>query len=219
MTMIGWEVWLTLGVVMLCFGMLTFTRAAPDTTLVGGLTLLLVSGVLSPEEALAGLANPGMVTVGVLFVVVSGLRETGAIGWVVHNILGRPSSLPGAQLRLMGPVAALSAFLNNTPVVAIMIPAVHDWTRKFNLSASKLMIPLSYAAIAGGTCTLIGTSTNLVVNGLLISETGSDGLGIFDIAWIGAPVAVVVILYIVFFSRWLLPQRIPPVRHHSCNLL
>lgn len=206
----GWEAWLTVGVVVLCFAVLMFTRAAPDATLVGGLTILLVSGILSPEQALSGMANPGMVTVGVLYVVVSGLRETGAINWIVHNLLGRPASLPGAQLRLMGPVAAMSAFLNNTPVVAMMIPAVHDWAKRFNLSASKLMIPLSYAAIAGGTCTLIGTSTNLVVNGLLIAETSTQGFRIFDLVWIGVPITLTVVLFIVVFSHWVLPRRTPP---------
>ena len=172
----GWEGWFSIAITILCFSTLALTRYSPDIVMVGGLTLLLLAGVLSPEQALSGLANEGMVTVGVLYIVVTGLRETGGISWIVHSVLGRPRSLQHAQIRLMAPVAAISAFLNNTPVVAMFIPAINDWARRNRLSVSKLMIPLSYASIAGGTCTLIGSSTNLVVNGLLIKETGGEGL-------------------------------------------
>ena len=130
---------------------MAFTRYPPDAVLMAGLTLLLVSGILTPEQALAGLANQGMVAVGVLYIVAGGLRDTGAISWIIQYILGRPRSLNSAQFRLMAPVATVSAFMNNTPVVAVMIPAVKDWARRNQLSVSKLMIPLSYAAIVGGT--------------------------------------------------------------------
>ena len=168
-----------------------------DYIVMGGLTLLLVTGVLTAADALSGLANEGMVTVAVLYVVVTGLRETGFIEWVVQSVLGRPRSLAQAQLRLMSPVAALSAFLNNTPVVALFIPAVQVWARRHRLSVSRLMIPLSYAGIAGGLCTLIGTSTNLVVNGLMLDQTDFAGLGLFDLAWVGLPVVATVIVYTV----------------------
>ncbi|MFQ5488533.1 MAG: SLC13 family permease [Gammaproteobacteria bacterium] len=201
------EAWFTLAVIALCFSLLALTRFATDIVLMGGLTLLLVGGILTPEQALSGLANEGVVTVGALYVVVAGLKDTGAIAWVVEYILGRPKSLSGAQLRMMAPVAAMSAFLNNTPVVAMMIPAVQDWARRHRLSISKLLIPLSYAAMVGGTCTLIGTSTNLVINGLLIKETGTSGLGIFELAKIGLPIALSVILAVIVLGRWLLPDR------------
>jgi di/tricarboxylate transporter len=202
-----WEAWFTLAVVLFCFCVLAYNRYSPDIVMMGGLTLLLVTGILTPAEALAGLANEGMVTVGVLYVVVSGLRETGGIGWIVQGVLGRPRSLPHAQMKVMAPVAAMSAFLNNTPVVAMFIPAIEDWAKRQELSLSKLMIPLSFASIAGGLCTLIGTSTNLVVNGLLIAETDLPRLRMFEIAWIGIPVVILVCLYIVFASKWLLPER------------
>lgn len=201
-----WEAWFTLLVICLCLGVLIFTRWAADVVLMGGLTLLLVFGVLSPEQALAGLSNEGMVTVAVLFIVSAALKETGAIHWVSDKLLGRPDNLSQAQIRVMLPVAVLSAFLNNTPVVAMMIPAVSDWAKKFKLSVSKLMMPLSYAAIVGGTCTLIGTSTNLVVNGMLISEKG-EGLTMFALAWVGIPCVVVTFIYVLLSSRWLLPER------------
>ncbi len=211
----GWEGWYSIAVTTLCFTTLALTRYSPDIVMVGGLTLLLLAGVLSPEQALSGLANEGMVTVGVLYVVVAGLRETGGIGWIVHSVLGRPRSLQHAQIRLMAPVAAMSAFLNNTPVVAIFIPAISDWAKRNGLSVSKLMIPLSYASIAGGTCTLIGTSTNLVVNGLLIREAGSEGLAMLELAWVGVPLMLVVFVFILVGSRWLLPERIPAISRYD----
>jgi di/tricarboxylate transporter len=106
-------------------------------------------------------------------------------------------------------VAAVSGFLNNTPVVAMFLPAVIDWARQNRLSVSKLLIPLSYAAILGGTCTLIGTSTNLVVNGLLTTEAGLPSLRMFDITWVGLPAALVGGAYLVLLGRWLLPDRRP----------
>lgn len=203
----GWDAWFTISVVVFCFGAMAYERVAPDTVMMGGLTLLLATGILSPQEALAGFANEGMVTVGVLYIVVTGVRETGGIAWIVQSVLGHPRSLAHAQMKLMAPVAAMSAFLNNTPVVAMFIPAAQDWAKRHQLSVSKLMIPLSYAAIAGGTCTLIGTSTNLVVNGLLISETDLPRLSMFEIAWIGVPTVLVVIFYVVSLGKWLLPER------------
>ncbi len=203
------EAWFTLAVVAVCMVALVTNRVGADIVMTGGLTLLLVTGVLSAPEALGGLANEGMVTVAVLYVVVTGLRETGFIEWVVQTVLGRPLTLVRAQLRLMWPVAALSAFLNNTPVVALFIPAVQVWARRHQLSVSRLMIPLSYAGIAGGLCTLIGTSTNLVVNGLLLEQTELPGLGLFELAWVGVPVVVTVIISTVLLSPWLLSERRP----------
>lgn len=204
-----WESIFSLGIVALCFGMLAFTRISPDIITTACLTLILLSGILTPEEALAGFANEGMLTVAVLYIVVSGLTETGAVGWIVHHLLGRPRSIRHAQLRLMLPVAGMSAFLNNTPVVAIFIPAVQDWAKRHRLTLSRLLIPLSYASIAGGTCTLIGTSTNLVVNGLMMSETGESGLALFELAWIGLPVTLTVFIFILLFGYRLLPARAP----------
>jgi len=201
------EAWITIAVISTCFLTLLLTRWAADIVLMGGLTLLLVFGIVSPEAALSGMANEGMVTVGVLFIVSAGLKETGAINWITDTLLGRPASVTNAQFRVMAPVAAMSAFLNNTPVVAMLIPAVSDWARKYQLSISKLLMPLSYAAIVGGTCTLIGTSTNLIVNGMVIKESGSSGLSMFELAWIGLPCTVLVFIYVLVVSRWLLPER------------
>ncbi|TQV84705.1 SLC13 family permease [Exilibacterium tricleocarpae] len=201
------DAWLTFATIALCFSLLVFSRLPADLVLVGGVALLLLLGVITAPEALAGLANEGMATVGVLFIVARGLVDTGVVGWIAQTLLGRPGSVAGAQLRLMAPVAALSTVLNNTPVVAMMVPAVENWAKRIGFSVSQLMIPLSYAAVVGGTCTLVGSSTNLVVNGMLIEATTGPGLSMFDLAWVGIPCVLVVMVFVVIASRWLLPNR------------
>jgi di/tricarboxylate transporter len=189
-------------------GILVLTRASAPLVFGGALTFLMLTGVLPAAEAVAGFSNTGMLTVGALFVVATGLRQTGGIQLVGARLFGHSSSVLLAQLRIMLPVMGVSAFLNNTPVVATFLPAVADWARKHRISVSRLMIPLSYAAIVGGTCTLIGTSTNLVVNGLLQRHAGT-GFGFFELAWLGVPSAIIALVYVLVFSRWLLPERIP----------
>jgi di/tricarboxylate transporter len=202
----GSDALLTAMVIAATLGSLVITRLPADAVFATALTVLLVSGVLGPSEALSGFANEGVATVAVLYVVVSGLRETGGVQRISRLLLGRPRNLTGAQLRLTTPVAFFSAFLNNTPIVAMLIPAVRDWAKQHGLPVSKLMIPLSYAAMLGGMCTLVGTSPTLVAHGLLIERRGT-GLGFFEIAWVGVPVAVIGIAFMVFSSRWLLPDR------------
>jgi len=187
---------------------IAFTRAPVDFTFGGALTLLMVLGIAPVDEALRGFGSEGLITVAAMYVVAAGLRDTGVVSWIARQLLGRPHSARAAQLRLMGPVAVFSAFLNNTPLVAIMIPAVREWARNLDMSASKLMIPLSYAAVLGGTITLIGTSTNLVVAGLL-RQRADITLGLFDIAAIGVPTAIVGIAFIVLFGDRAFPTRKP----------
>jgi len=202
-----WQAGLAVGVTIFTFLLTMLTAYPPEMIFLGGLALLMVSGVLSTEQALEGFSNPGMVTVGVLYIVVTGLQQTGGLAWVSQQVLGLPKGLPSAMTRLMLPVMGLSVFLNNTPVVAMFVPVVNDWCRKLRISPSKLMIPLSYAAIFGGTCSLIGTSTNLVVNGMLIAATDHPGLGLFDITRVSLPCAVAGVGYLLLSHRWLLPER------------
>src|SRR5262249_37323467 len=112
-----------------------------------------------------------------------------------------------ARLRLIAPVAGISAFIYNTPLVALLLPIVADWAKRIRIPPSQVMLPLSYAALLGGVCTLIGTSTNLVINGLVIEQAQLPGLGFFDMAWVGLPCAFVGLLYILIFGHWLLPDR------------
>ena len=210
----AWEGWITLAAVAAMAFALIRNLAAPDIILLGTLALLATLGIVSPGDAVAGFGNEGLITVATLFIVVAGLSATGGMNLIAAPLLGRPRSTLDAQVRLMLPVTVLSAFLNNTPLVAMFMPVVSDWCKKTGISPSKLFIPLSYAAILGGTCTLIGTSTNLVVNGLLIEHyeqlrPGEEqaGLHLFDIAWIGVPAAVLGTTYCLIFARWLLPNR------------
>jgi di/tricarboxylate transporter len=202
------EAVLTAGVVVCLLAALIATRIPVDVLFVAALTVLLVAGVVTPAEGLAGFANEGVLTVAVLYVVVSGVRETGGVQRISRALLGRPRHLVGAQLRLTLPVAFFSAFLNNTPVVAMMIPAVRDWAKAHDLPVAKLMIPLSYAAMLGGMGTLVGTSATLVAHGLLIQHRGT-GMGFFEIAWVGVPVAVAGLAFMLATSRWLLPSHEP----------
>ena len=216
MELMGWDAWATLVVLLAVFSSLIATRIPADVVMVGGVAVLLLAGVIGPKEALSGMANEGMVTVGVLFVVVAGLQQTGCMTLVAARVFGQPKGVRDAQVRLMLPVAALSAFMNNTPLVAMMLPVVNDWSRKFGISASKVMMPLSFATILGGLCTLVGTSTNVIAAGLLRDRiadgtVASEPMGMFTITLVGLPVAVAGIGYMVLTSRWLLPDRKAPI--------
>lgn len=200
-----WQAWFTLIATLGALTALITTRLAPHLVMMIVLTLLSLSGVLTADEALAGFSNPGLVTVAAMFVVATGIHASGGVDIVVNKILGQPKQVRSALGRIFPPVLILSAFLNNTPVVATMIPALHAWARRINLPVSKLMIPLSYAAILGGTLTLIGTSTNLVVNGQYQSLTGEAGFSLFSISAVGLPVAVVGLI----FMWWLFPRWLP----------
>jgi di/tricarboxylate transporter len=204
---LGWEAWLTLGVIVSVLTLLVTTRLPADFIFVSGLGVLLISGVLDAKTALSGFSAPGMITVGVLYVVVAGLQETGGLQWISHHVLGHPKGPRRAQLRMLAPVVSLSAFLNNTPVVAMFIPVVTEWCRRLRISPSRMLIPLSYASIFGGICTLIGTSTNLVVNTMVQSRFHNAGLSMFEIAKLGVPCALAGVVYLVLFSHKLLPGR------------
>src|SRR6478672_4091962 len=201
---------ITLVLVLILFGLLTFTSLSADVILMSGVLALVLCGILSPGEALPGLSNEGMVTVALLYIVGAGVRETGGVDWIAKGLFGRPRTLLGAIIRLVFPTMGLSAFMNNTPLVAMLLPAVGDFAKTQRIAPSKLMIPLSYAAILGGTMTLIGTSTNLVVQGLIIKTLGPEAkLGMFDISWVGVPAALIGGAYVVFAARYMLPDRRP----------
>ena len=204
------EAWITLLLLVAMLAAMVRGRS-PDLVLLAGTVALLAFGVLTPEEALAGFSNEGMITVGVLFVVAAGIRETGGLDAILRVVLGAPKRVGSAQLRMMVPVSALSAFLNNTPLVAIMLPIVTDWARRVNIAPSKLLMPLSFATILGGTCTLIGTSTNLVVSGLAKARTPPLTFGLFDLAPLGIPVLIAGLAYMLIASRWLLPSTKSPL--------
>jgi di/tricarboxylate transporter len=201
-----WQAWVTIAVIVAIFGLQVFTKLPADFTFLGALGVLCLSGVLNVKETLSGFASAGMITVGFLYVVVAGMQGTGGLNWVVKRILGTPGTVRSAQWRMMLPIAGLSGFLNNTPVVALFIPVVKKWSKAIKVAPSKLMIPLSYASIFGGVCTLIGTSTNVIVNGMFHDKYG-ENLTMFGISCLGLPCLMVGMLYMILFSKKLLPER------------
>lgn len=218
-----WEAWFTVGVVCLLVVGLARSWGPPDLLALGSLTLLIVVGQLhrvfapgvetklpTPEEAIARFGSPGLITVGVLFVIVTGLTQTGAMSLLTQRLIARPESELQAQFRILPPVAALSAFLNNTPIVAMFLPVIDDLCRKRGFSQSRLYLPLAYAATFGGMCTLIGTSTNLIINDE-IAKAGLPPLGMFELAWVGLPCAILGLAYVFVFSSKLLPDRRPAI--------
>lgn len=204
-------------VVLLMVAVLATGRWAPDIIMMGVLLILLLFGVLEPGEAIAGFANEGVVTVGMLYILATGLKETGAMNAITDKLLGRPKTERQAQVRLALPVVGMSAFVNNTPIVAMFLPTLANVARRARISPSKLYMPLSFASILGGVCTLIGTSTNILVDKMIREQgmTGTDGepirFGMFTLAKVGLPIAVCGIAYILLFGRRLLPDRSDPV--------
>lgn len=181
-----------------------------DIIIFATLILMILGKVISLQEAFTGFSNHAMLTVGFLFIVAGGLQKTGILNDIGKIILGRRAGSPRWKLmRLLFPVASISAFFNNTPIVAMLIPVVRSWTVKNEYSVSKFLIPLSYAAILGGVCTLIGTSTNLVVHGLML-QNGYEGMSFFEISKIGIPVAIIGLLTLIFIGYRLLPERKEP---------
>ena len=165
--------WITIATVLTMFTVLLFTKLRADLVFLGAIAILFVTGVLNAKEAFSGFSSTSVVIIGVLFVVVAGLTHTGVLQWIVKHLLGQPDSYSKAVVRLMLPVAALSSFLSNTTVVALFVGIVKMWSKKLNVSPSKLLIPLSYASGMGGVCTLIGTPPNLIISGLYAENTGT----------------------------------------------
>lgn len=206
--------YITLAILALTFGLLIFTRLPPVAVFVGALALTITFRLAPLEASLKGFSNPGVLTIGALFMIAAGMYSTGAITILSDRLIGRPKSVFRAQVKILPSIAFGSAFLNNTPLVAMMIPVIRDLSRSCDLDAKKLYIPLSYASILGGTCTLIGTATNLVIAGM-ITDVIKDGgaslpymepVGLFDLSVVGVPVTVAGILFILLTSRWLLPR-------------
>ena len=180
--------------------------ATPEKVFIGAVIVLVVSRVLEPHQALQGFANVGVATIAALYVVVAALRETGATQLLGKYLVGSPKTSRKALVRVLPVATALSAFVNNTPVVAMFTSLLQTQSKRFSIRLSKVLLPLSYVSILGGTCTLIGTSTNLVVDGL-VRQQGYDGFALFELAWVGVPIVLVGWLYIAFFGPAFLPLR------------
>ena len=203
-----WQILVVSFTLLLMFAVLLTDKVGADWAMLTAVAIFMVTKIISISEGLAGFSNEGILTVLVLFVVADGISRTGALDWYMGKILGTPKTIAGAQVRLMIPIATLSAFLNNTPIVAVMIPITLRWAKHIGVPRQQLLIPLSYATILGGTCTLIGTSTNLVVTGLLDKQYPKDpdvDIGLFDVGVYGVPVAIVGLTYILITAPFFLP--------------
>ncbi len=167
-------------------------------------------GILTPREILNGFANEQLAVILLLLLLGDIIRQTAIVELLFDRIFKSAKSYRGFLSRMTLIIAGFSAFLNNTPLVAVMMPYVNNWCKKNDISPSKFLMPLSYAAILGGCATLIGTSTNLIVNGMVVDQTiipGLESLNIFDFAFVGVPMIFIGFLYLLFFGEKLLPAK------------
>lgn len=205
----GWEAWFTLAVSIAMFAVMARGTVSPATAILSAVISLLAVGVIEPAQAFAGFSNSAPITVAALYVVARAVEDSGALRPLVRGALGGGSNDAVRILRLCIPSAAASAFLNNTPIVAMLIRPVSEWAERNSLPASRYLMPLSFAVILGGVVTTIGTSTNLVVSGLL-EASGREPLGLFEMTPVGLPVAIVGILVLAMTASRVLPDRQPP---------
>jgi di/tricarboxylate transporter len=208
------DAYITLALLAVLFLLLVKTKIPAPALFVGALTVAITLRLAPVEELLKGFSNQGMLTVAVLFMVAAGMYATGAITLIMDKLIGLPRTVFGAQIKILPPIALGSAFLNNTPLVAMMIPVIRDLCRAGRLPARQLYLPLSFASILGGMCTIIGTSTNLVIAGLAMDAItgGAPGLSdmrplnMFDPALVGVPIALVGITFMIVAGRYFLPD-------------
>jgi di/tricarboxylate transporter len=202
---ITFEMGLTLAVLAgLLYGLIKDKPA--DVMFVGAVVLLAAFGVIGPEDAFSGFANSGVLIVAALFVVAAGLRETGVMDYIGERFLGRVETEAQALLLMAAVLIPSAMVLNNTPKVALLVPVLISWCRKRRISPSRLLMPLSFLSILGGTCSLIGTSTNLVVQGLLV-KNHLKPMSFFEVGWVGFPCALMGAIYMLTLGRKLLPDR------------
>jgi di/tricarboxylate transporter len=202
------EAWLTLAVLALAITALAREAYPPSLVVFGAVAVLLGLGVIDARQAFQGLSNPAPLTVAALYVLARAVDKTGALQPLVRFTLGSGRSQRLSLLRLLLPTAAASAFLNNTPIVAMLMPQVSEWASRSGRSPSRFLMPLSFAAILGGMATSIGTSTILVVSGLFEAHR-LPPLGLFEISRLGLPVGLFGLLLMVLLAPWLLPERRP----------
>lgn len=210
----SFQAWTMLAILAIMFALLIWNKLPAWLVFVGTLAVSMTLRLAPEEDLLKGFANTGVATVGVLFVVAAGMYSTGAITLIADRLIGLPKTLSSAHMKILPPVAIGSAFLNNTPLVAMMVPVIRDITQAARLAGSKIYIPLSFASILGGAATLIGTSTNLIIAGLVADAIAGgalqdmDPVSIFDPTLIGLPAAIVGIAFLMTVGTRLLPQ--PP---------
>jgi di/tricarboxylate transporter len=207
--MMTWDIAFVLLLILGALLAFLHARISPDVTALALFVILLVSGVVPQDKVFGVLANPAPLTVGAMFILSAALVKCGAIERLATLLKGLAGLHYFTVIALIVlAVGGLSAFINNTPVVVVLVPVLISLARRMKLPASKFLIPLSYAAVLGGCCTLIGTSTNLVVTGILQSR-GLPPLRMFELSWMGLPMLAAGVVYIALLGRHLLPTRQP----------
>ncbi len=200
------DAWLTLAVVLGVLATLVRGRVSPAVTVFAGAVAVMILGVVPAQDAFSGFSNPAPITVAALYVLAAGIEKTGALTPVMQSTLGENGSYRRPLIRTLAPTMAASAFLNNTPIVAMLVPQVTAWANRRRLAVSKILMPVSFAAVLGGLLTVIGTSTNLVVSGQM-STLGLEPIGFFEIGKVGLPIALVGFVALIALSPVLLPDR------------
>ena len=204
---------LLLSTLALCIAGLSFHILDPALIFISALGLLLIGGVMSPDQVLAGFANPAVATIALLMVLANAMTHSSWLKWLSANIFEKSGR---GMWRLLAPIAALSAFLANTVVVAFMLPAARKHTQDTHQGLSRYLMPISFAAILGGTCSLIGTSTNLVVHGML-KDVGDAGFTFFELARVGLPLTLLGIVYLSMASPKLMAKSKAPLDTLGAN--
>ncbi|MDO8148686.1 SLC13 family permease [Isoptericola sp. b515] len=200
------DAWLTLAVVLAVLATLVRGRVSPAVTVFAGAVAVMILGVVPAEDAFSGFSNAAPITVAALYVLAAGIEKTGALTPVMQSTLGEDGAYRRPLVRTLAPTMAASAFLNNTPIVAMLVPQVTAWANRRRLAVSKILMPVSFAAVLGGLITVIGTSTNLVVSGQM-STLGLEPIGFFEIGKVGLPIALVGFVALVALAPVLLPDR------------
>lgn len=198
--------WITVATILSIFLVMARTRIPAEVAFLGALTVLLVTGVVTEEEGMAGFGSEPVVVHAAFFVIIAGLMQSGVLYWLTKNVLGDPRNYHRAIVKLMVPTSILAALLNSVNVVALFIDAVKIWARKLDIAPSKLLLPLSYAATLGGMCTLLGNSSNLIVAGLYMHQSGQT-LNLFEPLVPGLVLTVVGVLLVVLFQRFIPPRE------------
>jgi di/tricarboxylate transporter len=205
------EIWIVSVILLLALYLFVSERIPIDVTAVTIVVALLVTRILTPAEAVAGFAHPAVITVGSMFLISRALVRTGAVEFIGRRIIALSrGDFRLALVVILLTVAVASAFINNTPVVVLFIPVVMSMSCEFGLSPSKFLIPVSFASILAGTCTLIGTSTNIIVSDLSLAS-GYGALGMFELAVVGLPIAVIGLAYLLLVAPRILPALANPV--------